>query len=285
MMIPEKPNIVCSECGKMYEYKKNEEFEPEFMFGSVGGMWHRAMYWTKIINGHEDCIKAIDERLLMEKEREIAEKTQRKIESMFRSCNIPEHIVKSRKFENFDINSDNERAFSILTTWSPSDKWGVFLQGTAGTGKSHLLIALANKWMKKQHPAFFMNVSDMFDDLKSGYSDNSYQIKMQTLKNVEILILDDIGTEKPTDWVEEKLFQLLNHRMNEGLATFFSSNCTLMDLKTRLHERITSRIKEMSVVVPLNGKDMRNIVYEQRLIEIEQRLRREPMDQVDSRTD
>jgi len=206
------------------------------------------------------------------REKVLRENKQHQINKIRQACNVPENLLKSKTFLNFRVNDGNKKAFDTFSVWEPTDTWGIMLQGNAGVGKSHLLYAFMNKCAEMQLAVFFMNCSDMFDMLKSGYTDNSFEEKMDRLKDVEVLVLDDIGVEKPSEWIEEKLFQLLNHRITNKLPTFLSTNCSQKDLKARLHERITSRIKEAAVVVTVDGSDMRNKIYESRLDIIKSRI-------------
>ena len=195
-----------------------------------------------------------------------------RINKIRQQCNVSKHLLDTKTFDNFKVTSGNKKAFDTFSVWDVKDTWGIMLQGNAGVGKSHLLYAFMNKCAEMQKAVFFMNVSDMFDMLKSGYTDNSFEGKMYRLKTVDVLVLDDIGVEKPSEWIEEKLFQLLNHRITNELPTFLSTNCSQKDLKARLHERITSRIKEATIVVTVEGDDMRNRIYENRLQDIRMRI-------------
>jgi hypothetical protein len=71
------------------------------------------------------------------------------------------------------------------------------------------------------------------------------------------LILDDIGTEKPSEWAQQNIFLIIDRRYETLRQTIFTSNLSLDELSERLGDRITSRIAEMCKVIELKGKDRR----------------------------
>ncbi len=231
------------------------------------------MGWQRLDTGHEECRK-IMEREFEEKERLEKEKGRedRLRDRYQRASTIPFETFKSMNFDSFRTTPGNRRAIEVLNIWKPTDSWGVLLQGNPGVGKSHLLFALANKWIEQGVGFLFENVSEMFDTLRAGYDKGTYKEEMNRIQSTEVLVMDDLGSEKPSEWVEEKLFQVLDHRVMHSKPTFFTTNCKSSDLKNKLHERITSRIKDMATVVVVGGEDWRNKKYEDRLTEIEKRI-------------
>ena len=81
---------------------------------------------------------------------------------------------------------------------------------------------------------------------------------IEQAKKVELLVLDDLGAEKPSEWVVEKLFQVVNYRYNEMLPTIFTSNLSPEELENRIGERTVARIIEMAKVIRMVGKNLRN---------------------------
>lgn len=75
-----------------------------------------------------------------------------------------------------------------------------------------------------------------------------------------IVILDDIGAEKPSEWVQEQLYALIDLRYRMQRSTFFTTNCTLKQLESQIGSRIVSRIFEMCEGVKVSGTDWRKHV-------------------------
>lgn len=136
-------------------------------------------------------------------------------------------------------------------------RWVVFT-GSYGSGKTHLAAAIANYRIDQGQPVMFVVVPDLLDYLRSAYAPNSpvsYDERFDQVRNVELLILDDLGTQNATPWAAEKLYQLLNYRYNAELPTVITTNQALDDLDPRLASRL--RDQGMVALIPLYSTDYR----------------------------
>jgi DNA replication protein DnaC len=130
-------------------------------------------------------------------------------------------------------------------------KWLV-LSGPSGCGKTHLAAAIANRHIELGHEAFFAVVPDLLDHLRATFapnSDVSYDELFESVRNAELLILDDLGTQSGSPWAQEKLFQLLNHRFNARLPTVVTTNHRLSEIDARLRARLADT--SVATVVPV----------------------------------
>lgn len=140
-------------------------------------------------------------------------------------------------------------------------KKGIYLHGAVGTGKTHIAYAIGNKWQSvTQKYVTFWNTTELFNEIKEDF-DRHYADKSRTLERLmdsdSLLILDDIGSEKPTEWVQEQFYLLINKKYNDMVPVIFTSNYTVAELAARLGKRIASRIVEMCDVKELKGVDRR----------------------------
>ncbi len=135
------------------------------------------------------------------------------------------------------------------------DQAGVLLLvGGNGVGKTHLAAAAANRLMEKGRPVFFAFVPDLLDQLRGSYSPDSelsYEEMFDQVKNVPVLVLDDLGAHSGAPWAEEKLFQIVNHRYVTGLPTIVTSSVQIDRLDGRLQSRLTD--PRSSRVIDLGG--------------------------------
>ena len=118
--------------------------------------------------------------------------------------------------------------------------WLVFT-GPSGSGKTHLAVAVANRCIEHGGTTFFIAVADLLDHLRAAYSpDNpvSYDELFEQVRNVPVLVLDDLGGNSATPWAEEKLFQVINHRSNLSLPTVITVRGPLHRLNEHLRTRI-----------------------------------------------
>ena len=114
--------------------------------------------------------------------------------------------------------------------------WLVLL-GPAGSGKTHLACAIANHRLKLGEPVFYIAAADLLDHLRSAFSPNSdttYDELFEQVKNVPLLVLDDLTLGSATAWAKEKLEQLLNHRFNTRLAAVITTDAPLERIDERL---------------------------------------------------
>lgn len=148
----------------------------------------------------------------------------------------------------------------------PNQK-GVYLYGQFGVGKSYMMAAMANELAEKGisttliHYPSFISESSGFDELKT---------KANEVKKVDVLVLDDIGAESNNDWIRDNILQvILQYRMQENLATFFTSNLTMVELEQHLAmtkkgdetwpaKRVMERVHKLSDEYLLAGENRRN---------------------------
>jgi len=114
--------------------------------------------------------------------------------------------------------------------------WLVFL-GPSGSGKTHLACAIANHRLSLGEPVFYIGAADLLDHLRSAFSptsDTTYDELFERVKNVPLLVLDDLTLGSATTWAKEKLEQLLHHRFNARLATVIITDIPLERMDERL---------------------------------------------------
>jgi len=115
--------------------------------------------------------------------------------------------------------------------------WLVF-SGPSGSGKTHLACAIANHRISLGEPVFYIGTADLLDHLRSAFSptsDTTYDELFEQVKNVPLLVLDDLTLGSATAWAKEKLEQLLQHRFNARLATVITTDVPLEKIDERLH--------------------------------------------------
>jgi DNA replication protein DnaC len=96
---------------------------------------------------------------------------------------------------------------------------------------------------------------DLLELLRSGYDGGDYDEVLDLCRTIELLVLDDMGTESPTAWTHEKLFQILNHRYSLALPTVLVFNGAVDDFEPRIASRMKDRLR--STVMPVFGDDYR----------------------------
>lgn len=132
------------------------------------------------------------------------------------------------------------------------------LIGGVGLGKTHLAQAIAWDWLEQGKTVAYYQVEDLLDKLRGGYrmqemnKESNYERLLNFVLRCSLLVLDDLGVEKETEWSMAKLDQIIDHRYAFGLPTIIMTNLAL----SKLPERIADRLSE-GVVVHLKGKSYR----------------------------
>lgn len=145
---------------------------------------------------------------------------------------------------------------------------GLYLYGGVGSGKTHTAYALYRSAMKvglrtkadQQAIPRFWNTTELFRELRAdAYREREEKkfVENELMELEGILFLDDVGSEKVTDWVLETFYLVVNKRYNEMLPTIYTSNYGIRELSERLGDRVASRIYESSVLVKMDGVDRR----------------------------
>ncbi len=115
------------------------------------------------------------------------------------------------------------------------------LTGPSGSGKTHLAVAIANRCIERAQTTFFIVAADLLDHLRASYSPEnpvSYDELFEQVRNVPVLVLDDLGMASATPWAQEKLFQVINHRYNNSLPTVVTVRGPLQRLDDSLRTRL-----------------------------------------------
>jgi DNA replication protein DnaC len=137
------------------------------------------------------------------------------------------------------------------------DGW-LTLLGPYGVGKTHLAAAIANQALDRQEQVLFAIVPDLLDHLRATFGPQStvaYDERFELVRTVPLLILDDLGTESVTAWVREKLYQLVNHRYNQRLATVITTNLKPEAIEPRIYSRLCD--PACGIIITIVGQDYR----------------------------
>lgn len=198
---------------------------------------------------------------------------------------IPKTMLERMTFETFNPDGaksatlhDREsiaEAYKAARQFVDPDRpkpW-LYVHGPTGVGKTHLAVAIANALQKLGSPVTFWTVPNLLDNLRHTYSnpnEATFYTLFDSIRNCELLILDDFGTQQMTDWALEKLYQLISHRHDRLLPTVITSQYILWESADNKNwsqvrgkhqwEAIRSRLNDSSVVTErlMAAPDYRN---------------------------
>src|ERR1700683_3560521 len=196
-------------------------------------------------------------------------------------ANIPPLYAKA-SFENFLLSRDNPIGYRELTEvylavrgyardFPNAKKPGLLLMGDPGSGKTHLAVAAFRVIMSKGFEGLFFDYQNLLDRIRSGYdssSNSSHREAYRSAMDTEVILLDDLGAHRVTDWVEDTVTSIITSRCNQrkaliattnlidpeaGYATYERTAGGKVDYRTTLIDRIgpraRSRLFEMCRVI------------------------------------
>ncbi len=135
----------------------------------------------------------------------------------------------------------------------------ILLTGPTGVGKTFLTTAIVGELVRNAHMVCYLPAADLFE-IMGDYTFNrkaSRDITYRDIRDSKLLIIDDLGTELNSGFVDSTLFSLVNNRINQGLSTIISTNLNINQIGENYSTRIASRIFEKYKVIRLFGNDIR----------------------------
>lgn len=201
---------------------------------------------------------------------------EKRLKKLFKDSKISKRF-QTRTMKNFIVDAENKVAYENSKLYIENfEKFkengeGLFFKGDFGTGKTHLAVAIAIELMKKGVSVISITSIDLLAELKRTYDKDRHISEHQLLrayKETELLIIDDLGKEYSSEWSLANIYNIINHRYEYCKPTIITTNYSDIDLERRWSINnnketagaITSRMKEMTLEITLNGKDKRAII-------------------------
>jgi len=196
------------------------------------------------------------------------------IAALLEAARVPRRYAEC-DFENFAEHGDQalvlanakEKARRYAEEYPLSDR-GLLFMGPSGVGKTHLSVAILRRLLsEKGVGCLFCDVQDLLRQLQATFDRQSGMTQLELLQPVlmtEVVVLDDLGMQRLTPWVEETLTHIVTTRYNERRATLVTTNYLdappddlMQSLSDRIGVRVRSRLHEMCHLVPIPAKDFR----------------------------
>lgn len=188
------------------------------------------------------------------------------------AARIPERYRNCRLRNFNDLRNESLRkakavAKRFVEHWPAVDA-GLLISGPVGVGKTHLAVAILNELVEaKGATALFCDFSDLLDRIQASFgkgSEESQDDIVAPYRDADLLVLDELGARRPSDWVREVLYGLLNTRYNRGRITILTTNFGDEPdsrggetLELRVGAPVRSRLWEMCQLVTIEAEDFR----------------------------
>jgi len=260
----------CEYCGK--------ELQPQ------GAVINDMVYFWLPITPRCDCEKAVaywteydrqqEEKKAREEEEKRREAMRRKVEALLGKSGIKKRF-QQRTFPNFRCDTPGRKKnYAIAKEYADNFAYhraigdGLYIEGTNGTGKTHLAAAIALQLISEGIPVICKTSSDLLLDIKKSFDDSSMHEAqvLDVYKKVDLLIIDDLGKEQCSDWSMSTLYSILNDRYEDMKPTIVTTNYNADQLAAALTPKgfdntkiiaIISRLRETSTVMTMAWEDIR----------------------------
>jgi DNA replication protein DnaC len=216
-------------------------------------------------------------------------RVQRRAERMLGRAHIPKRYEHC-SLESYDTDlpySHKSQVLARLTAKKFIEGYpletsgrGLLITGSIGVGKTHLAVGILQALVAERGATgLFFDYRDLLKQVQNSYNSKVSATELEILAPVfdaEVLVLDELGASKPTDWVWDTVAHILNTRYNDRRTTIITTNYANAGplgtesgpraamreetLGDRIGERMRSRLQEMCVVVEMQGEDFRQKV-------------------------
>ena len=196
----------------------------------------------------------------------------RVLRALYRLSRVPENY---RYYMPLSPESEDIKAFEELNDFKESvvqkvsEGKNLYLWGKGtGCGKTSWACKIMGYYFRKvafesglENEGLYIYLPTFLEDLRNSYSmpDEDLSEVLDMIKACKLLIIDDIGAEKVTEWVRERLVSIINTRVSNGLSTIYTSNLSPDELLEQFEERIASRVLGCSQIVEIKGRDRRGL--------------------------
>ena len=179
----------------------------------------------------------------------------------FPHCTLASFYVR----DNAALLAAKRRVQEFIDTWNGGGTPGLLLMGGCGSGKTHLAVAVLLEIINAGKPGrlLFSNFQDLVQEIHASFGSDQVPTKSELLRpllDADLLVLDELGAQKPTTFVQDVLYYIINTRYNNELTTVFTTNYfdRPMDVKeetleSRVGARLRSRLSEMTEPIELRS--------------------------------
>lgn len=251
---------VCNICGT--QYVLNDNF-PEEMTGTFAKLFKYKAGCDCLLKEFEELKKKEDE--IIRKEHQHNMKMAKL--SKFKAMSIIDNKFNGSKFENSMLDDSHmklAKVYSEKFIEKNGTNQGILFYGNCGTGKTHATSCIANYLMSNYKTVLILSMSTYLNKLRTEWSEAENKV-IELVKECELLIIDDFGTESNTEWVSEKIFNLIDTRYRTNKAIIITTNLNYnkeiekCDIKKVFGDRIRDRINEMCFPKLVKGTSKRSL--------------------------
>ena len=211
-------------------------------------------------------IKEKEEKKRIEENRE----KQDRLERLFKNS-LMDSKFRKETFKKWDRSKGSRTYYDIGIKYCKNFKeirtegLGMMLQGRPGNGKTYLSNCIANYLLDTFTPVISISINNLLDRIRQTYNKWGQEGETELIKSItkaDLIILDDLGTENPTDWAISKVYSIIDAIYRAKKCLIVSTNYTLQQLREQYGERTISRLEEMCTTITIRDKSFRESMAE-----------------------
>lgn len=200
------------------------------------------------------------------KRKEEEEKKRQEMQRLERlkASSLMDTKLKAARLDGYQVDGDNQKIYNLAGNYVKrfdemyEKRQGLLFWGTVGTGKSYTAACIANELLNQMIPVVMTSFVKILQNIQ-GNPDEEERI-MAGLNAAKLLIIDDLGAERSTDYALEKVYYIIDSRYLSGKPLILTTNMTLKDMQESediRYRRIYDRIFEMCFPVRFAGRSWR----------------------------
>jgi DNA replication protein DnaC len=154
---------------------------------------------------------------------------------------------------------DPDQEPETLTLWATAGTGNLLVHGPVGTGKSYAAVAACQVRHDRGEDVHWWPIVELLDGLRDEVADSTLATRLfdRLTEEADVLVLDDLGGHRSTEWADERLYAIVNRRWLDERPTVVTTNLSRSKLRESVGERILSRLLDGATVVALDGADRR----------------------------
>lgn len=197
------------------------------------------------------------------KEAEERKKAMERIERL-KSASLIDDKLRDARLCTFQKDTDNQKVYVLAERYVErfdemyQKRQGLLFWGTVGTGKSYTAACIANELLERNIPVVMTSFVKILQNIQGDQEEE--RVFMSRLNDARLLIIDDLGTERNTDYALEKVYNIIDSRYRAGKPLILTTNMTVREMQENTdirYKRIYDRIFEMCFPVRVPGRSWR----------------------------
>lgn len=256
----------CKYCGKSYRELNDSEI-PGFFPESIKAL----MKWVPVC----ECLEQVKIKEMEEAERKRQAECRANRVKKFKDISVIDTKFLQSTFENAEITPAIRMAKKYTKAFLDGKKFGLFLYGKVGTGKTYASACIANELMTNDKAVMSINLGLYLNKVSREWGEAEKDV-LEKVQQCDLLIVDDMGVEQVPEWLKDKVFNLIDARYRSEKSIIITTNLQLdntnlndkqieskLSIQSRFGSRVADRIKETCYQYEVVGESKRKFNFEE----------------------